>query len=148
MSWTGAVLTLALAALLHLLVCAHGPVSPGPGAGTARVDTLSSAGAVASTGCGQAAVPAAQAGVSQAAPADGGVGRCADADEPAVQAPRDIAAPPPAAEGAPAEPGPVPAAGPGRGHEYGYGYGYGRPPGAAGGQGAGGVRARLGVWRT
>lgn len=130
-------LTLALAALLHLLLCAHGPTSPD----SARVDTLS-AEAAAPPGCGSAFVPSERVGAAQMGPTDGDASGCVDADEPTLRAPRDVAAPVTAVDGSATTAESVPAAAP-------PGFGGGHLPGVIGGPGAGGVdRARLGVWRT
>lgn len=130
-------LTLALAALLHLLLCAHGPMSPD----SARVDTLS-AEAAASPGCGSAFVRSERVGAAQMGPTDGDASGCVDADEPTLRAPRDVAAPVTAVDGSPTTPESVPAAAP-------LGFGGGHPPGVVGGPGVvRGDRALLGVWRT
>jgi hypothetical protein len=134
----GAVLAVLLAALVHLLCCAHGPAS----AATGRADTL--AVVTAAAPCGPPAGPHGHAPRS----AEGGEGHddaeCRGADEPGVQAPRGLQ---PASDAAVphhtggADPGALPAAlaAPPR-HAA-----HSRPPlPAPTGQG----RARLGVWRT
>ncbi|WP_420036165.1 hypothetical protein ACN2WE_31580 [Streptomyces sp. cg28] len=69
-AWAGAALVVLLAALLHLLACAHGPVPDGAG----RADTIAATSAVATHGT------------------DGrgeGDVRCRGMDEPTAQPPRD-----------------------------------------------------------
>ncbi|MFE7979458.1 hypothetical protein [Streptomyces shenzhenensis] len=131
-SRAGAALVVLLAALIHLLGCAHGPVS----AGAARADTPLSATAA----CGPVSPPPAVAVTQPAPPSGGDLAHCRDGDGPTVQPPRDIASPVPAVDGAApavaaADKLPAPKTGP--------------PAGPAPGPAtAGRSRARLGVWRS
>ncbi|WP_354384611.1 hypothetical protein [Streptomyces sp. PvR034] len=135
-SWAGAVvvLGLALVALLHLLVCAHGPVAPG----AARTDALPAA--ASAPGQVLSDLPAAdRTPAPHTTPVGDGAGGCVDADEPTVSSPRAAGAPVPAAPA-------LLAAGAAAACAYGGRYG---PPGTRAGvrhpaQG----RAVLGVWRT
>ncbi|MEU9976975.1 hypothetical protein [Streptomyces sp. NPDC051014] len=92
---TGAVLLLLLAALTHVLDCAHGP-----NAGLAeRADTLLLS---PSAGCAQPSGPAPRTAVGRTAPEQDGTTHCCGADEPTLQPPRDVALTVPAAvHGAP-----------------------------------------------
>ncbi|MEU0352759.1 hypothetical protein ABZ302_39025 [Streptomyces sp. NPDC006237] len=82
MSRTGAVLLVLLAALVHLLACAHGPTYSAAG----RADSL----LAVSTSCAHQMEPPQQTAL-QTAPADGDTPQCWGSDEPPVPAPRDIA---------------------------------------------------------
>ncbi|MEV6593431.1 hypothetical protein [Streptomyces acidicola] len=154
-SRTGAVLVVLLAALLHLLVCAHGPTPTATG----RVDFPPAAAAAPSPSCGQ------PSGTPHTTPSShnartshtshtthsesehrtgegsGSEAGCLDRDEPTVQPPRGIAPAAPAVQTEPAvehaEPQP-PSSSVRAGAPY---------PGAAPSP-AGQVRACLGVWRT
>ncbi|MCT7351786.1 hypothetical protein ACWDF1_18840 [Streptomyces coelicoflavus] len=80
---TAAPLVVLLAVLVHLLACAHGPVT----AGTARADAAHSAGAF----CGHTPGPADDGMASlQSAPPHDHQSHCCDLDEPTVQPSRDI----------------------------------------------------------
>ncbi|MCZ1011000.1 hypothetical protein O1L68_34720 [Streptomyces lydicus] len=74
-----------LAALIHVLGCAHGPAP----AGTGRADTF----LAVSSACSQ--VTETTEGTPAESPGHGGHGsaECSGADEPSVQAPRSIGAP-------------------------------------------------------
>ncbi|MET9871107.1 hypothetical protein ABZZ16_34165, partial [Streptomyces sp. NPDC006386] len=129
---TGAVLVVLLAALVHLLACAHGPAPVGVG----RADSL----LVAQASCGQSAGPVGDPASHQREPRDGGAAWCWGHDEPTAQPPRDAASAaavmptdlPPQYVGAPAAaPWAAPPTDP-------------RPDAESVGQ----SRARLGVWRT
>lgn len=130
-SRTGAVLVLLLAALMHVLACAHGPTPTG----AARADTP----LVASAAYGQTPQEQHRADVRISAPAhDGGV-HCWDGDEPTAQLPRDASPAHPAVhevlttDHTPAAPLPA------------------RTPTAApepGNTSPGHARALFGVWRT
>ncbi|MFF7467641.1 hypothetical protein [Streptomyces sp. NPDC008092] len=130
----GAVLLLLLAALLHVLDCAHGPNADPSG----RTDTLLPA---SSASCAPAPGPMQRTTAQQTAPGQEGAGHCCGADEPTLQPPREVAlAVPATAHGTPAapHPGAPPPARPAPRHA--------RPaPDAAS---PGETRARLGVWRT
>ncbi|MER6628005.1 hypothetical protein ABT301_07180 [Streptomyces sp. NPDC000987] len=80
---TGAALLVLLAALVHLLACAHGPTSEAAG----QADALPAA----SVGCAQHLGPPSDTAGRQPAPGDGTSPHCAGLDEPPVQAPRDAA---------------------------------------------------------
>ncbi|MFI7005047.1 hypothetical protein [Streptomyces sp. NPDC050145] len=82
---TGAILAVLLAALVHLLCCAHGPVASAAG----RADTIT---AVAPAPCGQPAGPQTHLGHDDHDGHDGheGDAQCSGTDEPSVQAPRGI----------------------------------------------------------
>ncbi|MFI5983755.1 hypothetical protein ACIBEA_23090 [Streptomyces sp. NPDC051555] len=128
-------LALALAALLHLLVCAHGPVAPG----AARTDVLTAA--ATARGPAPRDLPAAdRPHRPHTTPVGDGAAGCVDADEPTVPSPRAAGAPVPVTPALLAT-----------GQAAGSAYGRGRcgPPGTRGGVGhpAEG-RAVLGVWRT
>lgn len=83
--WTGAVLLVLLAALMHVLGCAHGPVPTS----APRVDAVP----VVSAGCAHdSGQPQGSVGV-QAPAAPDGTGHCVGPDEPTVQPPRDIERP-------------------------------------------------------
>ncbi|MFE9611699.1 hypothetical protein [Streptomyces sp. NPDC006012] len=127
-----AALVVLLAALVHLLGCAHGPVP----AGFVRTDTPLLLAAVCDRTCAPDAVAS-----TWPAPAPGDEQpHCRDADEPTVQPPRGIAPPAPAVAGAaPAAADhakfPSPRSGP--------------PEGPTPGPATDGrSRARLGVWRS
>ncbi|MFF4824565.1 hypothetical protein ACFY20_16290 [Streptomyces sp. NPDC001312] len=130
-SRTGAVLVLLLAALVHVLACAHGPTPTR----AARADTPFAV----SAACGPAPYEQHRADVRTSAPAhDSGV-HCWDGDEPTAQLSRDVSPAHPAVHAAlPADrtpAAPLPA----------------RPPAAApepGGTSPGHARALIGVWRT
>ncbi|MER5949023.1 hypothetical protein ABT127_23530 [Streptomyces sp. NPDC001904] len=125
-AWTGAALVVLLAALLHLLACAHGPAADGAG----RADTIAAT---------SAAVSHATTAAHRTDSGGDGDARCRGMDEPTAQPPRDRA-PAETVRSAPAaEPrlsSPAPS--------------HGRPPGAGRHTecSAPGDRARLGVWRT
>ncbi|MEV0736797.1 hypothetical protein AB0I51_12695 [Streptomyces sp. NPDC050549] len=77
---TGAALVVLLAALMHLLACAHGP---GPaGADAIRV--------VSAASLGPSSRSAAEAYAEGQDPAEGGGHHCSNLDEPTTQPPRDI----------------------------------------------------------
>ncbi|MFF4757648.1 hypothetical protein [Streptomyces sp. NPDC001292] len=130
-SRTGAVFGLLLAALMHVLACAHGPTF----IGAARADTP----LVASAACGQTPHEQHRADVRTSAPAhDSGV-HCWDGDEPTAQLSRDVSlALPTVHDALPADhtvAPPLPA----------------RPRTASpepGGTSPGHARALFGVWRT
>ncbi|MFJ4714085.1 hypothetical protein [Streptomyces sp. NPDC088785] len=92
-AWSGAALVVLLAALLHLLACAHGPAP----AGVPRADTIAATGhaagsAAARTGPALTPGPTTVAHATTAPPMDGdrdGDGRCRGMDEPTAQPPRD-----------------------------------------------------------
>ncbi|MFD0432747.1 hypothetical protein [Streptomyces chartreusis] len=130
-SRTGAVLVLLLAALLHVLACAHGPTL----AGEARADTPF----VAAAACGQAPHDQQQAGTGQSSPYHDRGAHCWGGDEPTVQPPRDVTSALSVVHDAlpgghtvvlvpPSRPSPA-------------------PP-VSGGPSAGHARALFGVWRT
>ncbi|MFG2881161.1 hypothetical protein ACGFYV_02350 [Streptomyces sp. NPDC048297] len=125
MSRTGAAILVLLAALLHLLACAHGP-APVSGAGFGTLPTGPAAVAVVTADAGSGHDPEQH---------------CCHAEEPTVQAPRDADLVLPsahlAASGDGAAKGFVPAPGPGR-----------SPAPAARGRSVGRSLALLGVWRT
>ncbi|WP_435208983.1 hypothetical protein [Streptomyces sp. bgisy034] len=129
-SRTGAVLVLLLAALLHVLACAHGPTP----AGEVRADTP-----LVAAVCGQTPHDQQQAGTGQSAPYHDSDAHCWGGDEPTVQPPRDVTPALPVVHDAvpgghtavpapPSRPGPAPV--------------------AFGGPSAGHARALLGVWRA
>ncbi|MGW7417277.1 hypothetical protein [Streptomyces sp. NPDC054863] len=130
------VLVTVLAALLHVLGCAHGPQP----AGLERTDTLT---AVAPTASERAVAPVRSAGEpTPAAPGYGsGAPQCADEDEPATAGPQvtvpahplNAAARVPRTDGREPVPGRAPRCGREGGHS---------------GQEHGRVRAVLGIWRT
>ncbi|ALV39181.1 hypothetical protein [Streptomyces sp. CdTB01] len=130
---TGAVLVVLVAALVHLLACAHGPTPTGVGQPDAIL--------TATVSCAQASGPADdESAVREDGPAQENDVRCWGVDEPTVQPPRAIA---PAAEviqdALPIDPTSVL---PGT-------VGEGPPPPPAGGtSSAQQQRALLGVWRT
>ncbi|MGW4173029.1 hypothetical protein ACWEGX_39700 [Streptomyces chartreusis] len=130
-SRTGAVLVLLLAALLHVLACAHGPTL----AGEARADTPF----LAAAACGQAPHDQQQAGTGQSSPSHDRGTHCWGGDEPTVQPPRDVTSALSVVHDAlpgghtvvlapPSRPSPA-------------------PP-VSGGPSAGHARALFGVWRT
>ncbi|WTC54953.1 hypothetical protein OH715_06485 [Streptomyces cellulosae] len=82
-SRTGAALVVLLAALVHLLACAHGPAT----AGTVRANVI----VAASVTCGPTAGPTVAPATGQTAPAEEAPAQCQDRDELTVQPPRDIA---------------------------------------------------------
>lgn len=128
----GAALVVLLAALIHLLGCAHGPTATGIGTADTLLATTASW-ARASTPAGDAS--------EQSAPRPGeSQEHCDGGEEPTVQPPRDIAPPVPAANGvlpSGADTGVLGPPGPGL------------PPGSARRPARPGrARARLGVWRT
>ena len=132
-SRAGAGLVVLLAALVHLLACAHGPAATT----AVRVDAI----LTVSTTCGQASEPTDDPAAQRTTPAEDPQEQCWGTDEPTLQPPRDIAPaapalhntlPPGGQADAPiitvrAAPPPDP-----------------RPDSASTGQ----SRARLGVWRT
>ncbi|MER6080498.1 hypothetical protein [Streptomyces sp. NPDC001833] len=132
---TGAVLLLLLAALLHVLDCAHGPNGDPSG----RADTLLP---TSSASCAPAPGQAHRTTAHPTAPGQEGTAHCCGSDEPTLQPPRDVALalpdtvhgdPPAQLHGAP-----LPLARPAPRHA--------RPaPDAAS---PAETRARLGVWRT
>ncbi|MGC4971666.1 hypothetical protein ACLQ2D_02005 [Streptomyces sp. DT199] len=131
---TGAALLVLMAALMHLLACAHGPTSAAAG----RTDTF----LAVSPPCAQPPEPPADPAARQTAPAPGNGERCWGLDEPSVQPPRDITRAVQAVQDAlPADhlsalpPSPVPQ------YEQSGRSECGLPP-------TGQERARLGVWRT
>jgi hypothetical protein len=77
---TGAALVVLLAALMHLLACAHGPIPAG--ADAIRV--------VSTASLGQTSRSAAEASTEGQDPAEGGGHHCSNLDEPTTQPPRDI----------------------------------------------------------
>lgn len=83
--WARAALCVVLAALIHVLGCAHGPAP----AGTERSDAILT---VAAT-CEQATNSAHGAALGSAGHHHGGFSACSGVDEPSIQAPRDIGAP-------------------------------------------------------
>ncbi|SMF84494.1 hypothetical protein SAMN02745830_06806 [Streptomyces sp. Amel2xC10] len=90
LSWTGAALVVLLAALVHVLACAHGPAAAGAG----RADALL---VVSAASCGEPAAPGGDAALQGLDPSGGGGAHCSGADGPTAGPPRDIA---PAAEAA------------------------------------------------
>lgn len=125
-SWAGAVLVVLLAALLHVLCCAHGPASASSG----RADT------VAAVSHGHAHDHGA---CDPGHPAHEGDEECRGADEPSMQAPRCIQVAPDAVQFV------VPRAGADGGNAQ----RHGPPPDEARGPLPGlQERSRLGVWRT
>ncbi|MFI2236073.1 hypothetical protein [Streptomyces chrestomyceticus] len=132
-SRTGAVILVLLAALAHVLICAHGPVP----AGGAQVDTPVAA---AAFDCAGAPVQLTDAAASHALHGHDSAELCSGPDGPTLQPTRQITSP------LPSVPGPVPAgfaeAGPDgvAAHRS--------PPAYPGRTAAGQERARLGVWRT
>ncbi|WP_159042106.1 hypothetical protein [Streptomyces sp. TP-A0875] len=131
---TGAVLVVLLAALVHLLGCAHGP-TPGP---APRADALAAAPA-APGGLLPPEPPRAEA-AGHGAPASGTWSPCGDADQPTVRGPRE---PEPAGAGlsaAPAAGAPAVLSPAAPGQPSG--------PARAAAPDAGRTRAGLGVWRT
>ncbi|MFJ3895563.1 hypothetical protein [Streptomyces sp. NPDC090083] len=132
---TGAVLLVLLAALIHVLDCAHGPTA----APTGRADTLFSA---SSLRCGPAPELPHRPATGQTAPEDGDGTHCWGLDGPTLQPSRDVTVAEPAVHGLPlaAHPGTRP-----------------QPTAAAalrrsapvpGTPSSDQARARLGVWRT
>ncbi|WP_262056485.1 hypothetical protein [Streptomyces sp. STR69] len=83
MSRTGTALVVLLAALVHLLACAHGPTPTG----VSRADAILSA----PVSCGQPAGSTEDRAVQQSDPTGGDPSHCCGIDEPTVQPPRDIA---------------------------------------------------------
>ncbi|MFF0227295.1 hypothetical protein [Streptomyces sp. NPDC004629] len=133
MTRAGAALVVLLAALVHLLGCAHGPLP----AGSVRADTP----LLVEAACGQVPPPPPVVTVTRPAPPSGDdLAQCWDTDEPTVQPPRDIASPVPAVDEAAA-----PAAADDESPTAGTGPPAGPAPGPAA---AGRSRARLGVWRS
>ena len=131
---TGAVLLVLLAALVHVLACAHGPTATPAG----QADTPLFA---SSASCGQAPERPQQTMARQAAPADHGGVHCWGLDEPTAQPPRDVALAVPAVHDASrAEflgtqpPPPSPA--------------LQSTPATPGVSSTGQTRSRIGVWRT
>lgn len=131
---TGAVLLVLLAALVHVLACAHGPTATRAG----QADSLLLA---SSASCGQAPERSERTTARQTGPAHDSEVHCWGLDEPTVQPPRDVALAVPAVHVAPsaghlgAQPPTVPSA---------------RGPSlpAPGVSSAGQTRSRIGVWRT
>ncbi len=119
-----------LAVVVHLVGCAHGPLS----SDTGRVDALAVLGAGASPPSAGAAHVA--TGDGSCEQHHGGMQACVGVDEPAVtQAePGTVPLPPPAAQGGGADERPGAVRGP--------------PSAAAGVPGPGRVRAALQVWRN
>ncbi|MET9831974.1 hypothetical protein ABZ078_22345 [Streptomyces sp. NPDC006385] len=91
----GAALLVILAALVHVLACAHGPTAGAAG----RADSLL---LVSSAACGQAHERPEQTTAQQTAPAHNSGVHCWGMDEPTVQPPRDIAVAGPAVHDDPA----------------------------------------------
>ncbi|MEU0720525.1 hypothetical protein ABZ498_25500 [Streptomyces lavendulocolor] len=83
-SWTGAALVVLLAALVHLLACAHGPLAAGAG----RADAIP---VVSTASCGQPTEPGTDPALKGLDPGDGGGAHCWSLDGPTAQPPRDIA---------------------------------------------------------
>lgn len=83
-AWTGAALLVILAALVHVLACAHGPTAGEAG----RTDSLLLTSSVA---CGQAHERPDQTAAQQTAPAHDSGTHCWGMDEPTVQPSRDTA---------------------------------------------------------
>ncbi|WP_405961249.1 hypothetical protein OG235_36935 [Streptomyces sp. NBC_00024] len=133
MARTGAALLVVLAALMHVLICAHGPTSTAAG----RADSVLLKSSATS---GQATEQAQRTTAREAAPAHNSGAKCWDLDEPTVQPPRDVTlAEPPDhdaafAEHLDAQPTASPSLQP-------------SPP-TPGEPSAGQTRARIGVWRT
>ncbi|MFF4259256.1 hypothetical protein ACFY1L_49635 [Streptomyces sp. NPDC001663] len=134
MSRTGAALMLLLAALMHLLACAHGPASTGMG----HADAIQ----IVPAATGQASAPAdREPSLEQSGAAENDEVHCCGTDEPTVQRPRDAVLAVPAlhdaltAEHRGTEP--VTAVPPVQ-----------TSPHDPGSDSAGHVRSRLGVWRT
>ncbi|MFZ3561799.1 hypothetical protein [Streptomyces sp. BH055] len=130
-SWAGAALVVLLAALMHVLCCAHGPAPASSG----RADTVAAVSCAADHD--HAACDPRAAHPSH--PAHEGDEECRGADEPSVQAPRGIQLAPDAAQftvaRAEADGGSALRSGP--------------PPDRARGPLPGPQeRSRLGVWRT
>lgn len=128
----GAALVVLLAALIHLLGCAHGPTPTGIG----RADSL-----LATTASWARASTPADDASERSAPRPGeNREHCWGGDVPTVQPPRDIASPVPAAHSVPASAADTGMLGPAK---------PGPPPGSAQRPARPGrARARLGVWRT
>ncbi|WP_405613426.1 hypothetical protein [Streptomyces sp. NBC_00076] len=83
MSWTGTALVVLLAALVHVLGCAHGPAAAGAG----RADALL---VVATASCSQPAAPSGYSALKGLDPTEGGGPHCWSLDGPTAQPPRDI----------------------------------------------------------
>ncbi|WP_328690025.1 hypothetical protein OHA74_12885 [Streptomyces phaeochromogenes] len=134
MARTGAVLLVLLAALVHVLACAHGPASTPAG----QTDTLL---LTSSASCGQTPEGPQQTTARQTGPAHNSGVHCWGMDAPTAQPPRDVTLTAPAVHIAPsaghlgAPPPPVPPA---------------LQPSlpAPGVSSAGQTRSRIGVWRT
>jgi hypothetical protein len=82
-SRTGAALVVLLAALMHLLACAHGPGSTGAD----RADAIR---VVSAVPLGQSSKSAAETSAKGQDPTEGGGHHCSNMDEPTTQPPRDI----------------------------------------------------------
>ncbi|MBA2810239.1 hypothetical protein E0500_023300 [Streptomyces sp. KM273126] len=133
MARTGAVVLALLAALMHVLACAHGPTSTAAG----RADSVL---LKSSATCGQATEQAQQTTARQTPPAHHSGVRCWGLDEPTVQPPRDVTLADPTVQDA-ASAGHLddqPNASSALQHS---------PP-TPGVPSAGQTRARIGVWRT
>ncbi|MEV7085724.1 hypothetical protein AB0O07_07495 [Streptomyces sp. NPDC093085] len=130
----GAALCAVLAALLHVLGCAHGPVLGAPPSGVAAGLVVSAA----------PAPPGAPAG-DRAGRASHGAASCADADEPSVLPQRtELTAAPAADRPLPLDTAEPEEAAPPGWHSCGPGSG----PGGYGTAGEQRRRAALGVWRN
>ncbi|MFI5664996.1 hypothetical protein [Streptomyces sp. NPDC051684] len=130
-SWAGAVLVVLLAALVHVLCCAHGPASTSSG----RADTVAAVSYAYDHGhdaCDQQAAHPSH-------PAHEGDEECRGVDEPGVQAPRGIQVAPDAVQFT------VPRAEVGDGAELRHGP---TPDGPRDTLPDRHERSRLGVWRT
>ncbi|MEV6171839.1 hypothetical protein AB0L99_26960 [Streptomyces sp. NPDC051954] len=82
-SWTGATLVVLVAALVHLLACAHGPASAGPG----RADAIL---VVSTASWGQPSQTAVGTSAKGLDSTEGGGVHCWGPDETAAGPPRDI----------------------------------------------------------
>jgi len=132
---TGVVLVVLLAALMHVLACAHGPTSTGMGHADAVIHTASMAQGQVS------GLTDHEPSVQQHGPARDDDAHCCGTDEPTVQPPRHGARAVHAVHGAlpphqlGAQPSPAPPA-------------LRQTPPAPDASSAGNSRAHLGVWRT
>lgn len=130
--WTRAALCVALAALIHLFGCAHGPAPTG----ASRTDAV----LTASSACAQMTKPVDGSAVEAADDHEGEAAQCLGVDEPSVQAPRNIGVADQASEAARLIDTDTLTALPVRA---------GPPPGEKSGSSThGSARALLGVWRT
>jgi hypothetical protein len=82
-SWTGAALVVLLAALVHLMACAHG-LAP---AGAGRADTVP---VISTAACVQSSPASDETSVEGRDPGEGGGVHCCGLDEPTAGPPRDI----------------------------------------------------------